>query len=356
MSKFCSYFITSYLKNNALKGIKAIISKFRIRFLFLLLAFPVTTLFAAQSTPQTISNVQKGHQIFDEKTRILVVDENKNEVSSISKNIRNYERYVIEFEVAKNSYATKERSSSLPYSTTRVSQKKAQQLQLKTQLVKAKLIEKEIRSLNRLSNALVVAATSENAKEISMYKGVKSIRKEHKYQVSLDDSVPLTNADETWLRLDSDGQSVTGTGIKIAIIDTGIDYSHSALGTCMGVKCKVLGGYDFVNDDGDPMDDHGHGTHVAGIAAANSEQIKGVAPDALLYAYKSLDSYGSGWETDIIAAIEAAADPDGNPLTDDAVDIINMSLGGIDNGSSLMDEAVKKSGCNGGNCCCCCWK
>jgi subtilisin family serine protease len=189
---------------------------------------------------------------------------------------------------------------------------------------------------------LVVAATSENAKEISMYKGVKSIRKEYKYQISLDDSVPLTNADETWLRLDSEGQSVTGAGIKIAIIDTGIDYSHSALGTCMGVKCKVLGGYDFVNDDDDPMDDHGHGTHVAGIAAANSEQIKGVAPDALLYAYKSLDSNGSGWETDIIAAIEAAADPDGNPLTDDAVDIINMSLGGIDNGSSLMDEAVKK--------------
>ena len=143
--------------------------------------------------------------------------------------------------------------------------------------------------------------------------------------------------------MDANGQAVTGIGIKIAIIDTGIDYTHSALGACIGSECKVLGGYDFVNNDDDPMDDNGHGTHVAGIAAANSENIKGVAPEALLYAYKAMGADGSGWETDIIAAIEAAVDPDGNPSTNDAVDIINLSLGGIDNGSSLMDDAAKSA-------------
>ena len=79
--------------------------------------------------------------------------------------------------------------------------------------------------------------------------------------------------------------NITGRNVTVAIVDTGIDYTHPDLGGCLGPSCKVKAGYDFVNDRADPMDDDGHGTHCAGIVAANGG-IKGVAPDASLLAAK----------------------------------------------------------------------
>jgi hypothetical protein len=115
-----------------------------------------------------------------------------------------------------------------------------------------------------------------------------------------------------------------GFGVKVSIIDTGIDYTHPDLDS------NYKGGWDFVNSDDDPMDDNGHGTHVAGIIAAedNDEGVVGVAPEAELYALKVLDATGSGLVSDVILAIQWATDPDGKPKTDDSMDIINMSLGG----------------------------
>lgn len=97
---------------------------------------------------------------------------------------------------------------------------------------------------------------------------------------------------------------VTGAGVKVAVIDTGIDCTHPDL----AVNCA--GGYDFANDDTDPMDDHGHGTFVAGIVAAaqNGTGVMGVAPDARLYALKVLDDTGFGWWSDVIAALQWAVD------------------------------------------------
>lgn len=91
-----------------------------------------------------------------------------------------------------------------------------------------------------------------------------------------------------------------GTGVNVAIIDSGIDYSHPDL------DANYAGGYDFVNKDTDPMDDNGHGTHVAGTVAAEDNDIGvvGVAPAASLYALKVLDSGGSGYFSDIIKALE----------------------------------------------------
>jgi subtilisin len=99
-------------------------------------------------------------------------------------------------------------------------------------------------------------------------------------------------------------RGVTGTGVKVAVIDTGIDYTHPDL------AANYAGGYDFVNDDADPMDDHGHGTHVAGTVAAvyNGVGVVGVAPDARLYALKVLDDTGSGWWSDVIAALQWAVE------------------------------------------------
>lgn len=92
--------------------------------------------------------------------------------------------------------------------------------------------------------------------------------------------------------LQSDGEAVTGSGIKVGIIDTGVDYTHPDLGGCnttqflQGTCQKVVGGWDFVNNDADPIDDQGHGTLVAAIAASQNNLLRGVAPGAMIYAIK----------------------------------------------------------------------
>ena len=116
----------------------------------------------------------------------------------------------------------------------------------------------------------------------------------------------------------------TGSGIKVAIIDTGVDYNHPDLSSAFG----TIKGYDFVNGDTDPMDDNGHGTHVAGIIAAddNDVGIVGVAPGVELYALKVLDSTGSGSFSNVVAALEWATG--GSTLPGSVcVDITNNSYG-----------------------------
>ncbi len=120
---------------------------------------------------------------------------------------------------------------------------------------------------------------------------------------------------------------VNGDGVRVGILDSGIDYSHPALGGGFGPGFKVAGGYDFVNGDPDPMDDYGHGTHVAGIVAADGGGVKGVAPKARLYAFKVLDQFGRGKEEDIIAAIEQCVDPNQDGDLSDRLQVVNMSLG-----------------------------
>ena len=85
-----------------------------------------------------------------------------------------------------------------------------------------------------------------------------------------------------------------GAGYSVAVIDTGIDYNNPNLGGGFGTGHKVIAGWDFVNNDADPMDDNGHGTHVAGIVGSTNATYSGVAPDANLIALKVLDRNGSG--------------------------------------------------------------
>ncbi len=130
-----------------------------------------------------------------------------------------------------------------------------------------------------------------------------------------------------------------GAGVTVAVIDTGIDYKHPAFGH------RVIGGHDFVNDDDDPMDDNGHGTHVAGIVGANGGGLTGVAPDVQFLAYKVLDQNGSGYDSAILAAVERAVDPNGDGDTRDHADVVNMSLGRPgtpdDELSKAIDNATK---------------
>lgn len=114
-------------------------------------------------------------------------------------------------------------------------------------------------------------------------------------------------------------ENVKGAAIKVAILDTGIDYNHPDL------DANYKGGINLV-DPGqptDPFDDsyNSHGTHIAGIIAAelNGEGVVGVAPAASLYAIKALDGAGLGYLSDVIAGIEWAIAND--------MDIVNLSLG-----------------------------
>ncbi|PKR77746.1 peptidase S8 [Halalkalibacillus sediminis] len=129
----------------------------------------------------------------------------------------------------------------------------------------------------------------------------------------------------------------TGEGVKIGVIDTGIDHTHPALSD------NYKGGFDLVDHDDDPMEttpEQGaptmHGTHVAGIIAANDDDIQGVAPGAEIYAYRALGPGGSGSSAQVMAAIERSVK--------DGMDILNLSLGtSINSPDEPMTLAVNKA-------------
>jgi subtilisin family serine protease len=190
-----------------------------------------------------------------------------------------------------------------------------------------------------LTNTIRVTTRGKQLGALRADPRVQSVQPDHPVRVALDHSVSLINAPALWAMADPLGEVITGRGITVAIIDTGIDYRHPDLGGCIGSGCRVLAGHDIINDDDDPLDDHGHGTHVAGIAAANGV-LRGVAPDASLLAFKVLDATGSGFESGVIAGLERAMDPDGDPLTDDQADVINMSLGSAGAPDAPLSEAT----------------
>lgn len=88
-----------------------------------------------------------------------------------------------------------------------------------------------------------------------------------------------------------------GAGYTVAILDTGIDYNHPDLGGGFGPGKRVVAGFDFINNDVDPMDDNGHGTHLAGIIGSSNPNSPGIAPDVRFVALKVLDASNNGnWD------------------------------------------------------------
>jgi len=186
----------------------------------------------------------------------------------------------------------------------------------------------------KVFNGVSITADKNLIDQIERFSYVKKVYPDNMVEAVDDESNHIIKADSVWQQY-----GATGKGVVIAIIDTGIDSTHQDMS-----NGKVIGGYDFVNNDDNPMDDHGHGTHCAGIAAANGPGLKGVAPDAKLMAIKVLNEWGSGYDSWIIAGIEYAVDPDGNPFTDDGVDIISMSLGAPNgNPNDPMSTAVNNA-------------
>ena len=128
--------------------------------------------------------------------------------------------------------------------------------------------------------------------------------------------------------------NVTGKGVKVALADSGIDYNNPDLST------SYIGGYDFVNNDSDPLDDYGHGTAVAGTLAAalDGYGIVGVSPDVDLYSLKVLDNSGQGYVSALIDAIDWA---EANNIK-----IFSMSLGS-ESGSTFLEEKLDEAYSNG---------
>lgn len=201
--------------------------------------------------------------------------------------------------------------------------------------------EFEAKTYNEFKNAfhgIALDISEIQARKINRLDFVRQVYPNYEVEVFLQDSISIVDATSAW------DLGYTGTGTVIAIIDTGIDYHHPDLGGGIGSEYKVIGGYDFVNNDHDPMDDHGHGTHVAGIAAGKGDvndnnvyepeagDIWGVAPDAQLLAYKVLDDTGRGYQDWVIAGIEQAVS--------DGADVINLSLGGWGNPDDAVSQAV----------------
>ena len=145
-------------------------------------------------------------------------------------------------------------------------------------------------------------------------------------EVYLEKSVPLIGADLPR------SEGFDGSGIKIAIIDTGIDYNHHDL-FGFGLNGKVIGGHDFVDNDDQPIDTNGHGTEVAGIIAADGN-LKGVAPKAKLLAYRVSATGESVSSEFMVDAIHSAIK--------EKVDIINISLG-VNKTNEELDRAVNEA-------------
>jgi subtilisin family serine protease len=204
---------------------------------------------------------------------------------------------------------------------------------------KAGLIYTERFAFNTLWNGLSIQVDASQLGALSRISGVKAIYPVETIRIpetaaaenpELATALAMTGADVAQSEL-----GYTGAGIKVAVMDTGIDYDHPDLGGCFGPGCRVAMGYDFVGDafnadptspsynpvpapDDDPDDCNGHGTHVSGIVGANGA-VTGVAPDVTFGAYRVFGCTGSTTADIMLAAMERA-------LADD-MDVLNMSIG-----------------------------
>ena len=199
----------------------------------------------------------------------------------------------------------------------------------------------EKQHFRELWNGLTVRASARDVAKLRGLPGVQSVYPVRAVSVSQtqedpSDVVPdlitalaMTGADRAQSEL-----GLTGRGVHVGVLDTGIDFDHPDLGGCFGPGCRVDKGFDFVGDNYDaasadpaaqtpvpdpiPDDCNGHGTHVAGIIGANGG-IKGVAPGVNFGAYRVFGCDGSANDDVILAALEQARR--------DGMDVINMSLG-----------------------------
>ncbi len=222
----------------------------------------------------------------------------------------------------------------------------------------------ELARMTRSLDAVVFAIDSSKMKDLEALSGIASVRPIADYELDLSETVPYIGA----AAVQSGG--FDGTGIDVAVIDSGIDYTHqnfgglgtaaaytAAYGTSTGdartrttdglfPTAKVVGGFDFVGEvwpsgalapDPDPIDcgpatilapcAGGHGSHVSDIIAGIGPN-KGVAPGAKLHMFKACSAVSSSCSgVALLQAVDAALDPNGNGDISDRADVVNLSLG-----------------------------
>jgi subtilisin family serine protease len=225
---------------------------------------------------------------------------------------------------------------------------------------------KELARVQTALNAVVLRIDAKKIAQLKRLKGVTRVRPINDYELELGETVPYIGAAA------AQAGGVDGTGVDIAIIDSGIDYTHksfggpgtlaayqAAYGTTTGdaknktrdalfPTAKVVEGWDFVGEnwtptagaltpDEDPIDcgvsaigppcAGGHGSHVADITAGIGTD-PGVAPGAKLYAYKACSAISTSCSgVAMLQSINAALDPNGDGSTADRVDVMNLSIG-----------------------------
>ncbi len=175
--------------------------------------------------------------------------------------------------------------------------------------------------------------TAADIEVLSQQEGVEQVWPDLPVHTCLNVSVPKIEAPKVW------ALGIKGDGIKVAIVDTGIDDTHPDF------SGRIVATKSFVGSSA--RDDNGHGTHVAGIAAGTGAKsggkYVGVAPAASLYIAKVLDAGGGGSMSGVMAGIEWA-------VLEQKVQVINLSLGGAgpcdgtDALSTMCDEAVQQAG------------
>ncbi len=160
--------------------------------------------------------------------------------------------------------------------------------------------------------------SKEGLERLKQNNNVKGIYFDYKVRIALNQSVKMINSSLVNNLRVKGSFNLTGKDIGVCVLDTGVNYSLSSFG---GLGKRVLAGYDYVNADTNPMDDNGHGTHVAGIVAGNGS-VTGVAPEANILALKVLDSSGGGSISDVINGIQWCIDNS----TIYNISVITMSL------------------------------
>ncbi len=200
-------------------------------------------------------------------------------------------------------------------------------------------LEKKIKNKFSSSNAFSAELTREEVEYLLKENSVEEISYNYPIKLLLDDAVDITNASSIWPK-QINSLNLTGIHQSVCVIDTGVDYSHPDLGGCSnesflaGNCSKVIGGYDFGDDDANPMDYDGHGTHVAGIVGA-SGGIFGMAPNVNIVAMKVFNDTGAGDSGMIVSAIDWCV----NNASIYNISVITISLGLSDGNGSLLRDS-----------------
>ncbi|MEM1695597.1 MAG: S8 family peptidase [Desulfurococcaceae archaeon] len=215
----------------------------------------------------------------------------------------------------------------------------------RTQISRYGLVELEIPEIN----AIVLTVPHSSITRLSRLPFIRYIEVDKPVHLVSEVrwNLELINVTDAWMLNETYGDTAFGYhgDVQVAVLDTGIDYTHEDLRNAV-VYCIVSlrNGRTFYKGTNlrNCNDQNGHGTHVAGIIAArlNGIGVVGVSPKVTLYAVRVLDASGSGYVSDIAKGIvEATNGPDGVAGTPDDADVISMSLGGSH--SNVLYDAVK---------------